>query len=57
MATWVEFLFNGLWVSLIIVGVIITVVILKRRDPFDDGPSIEEEDDLYEADKPQRLHE
>jgi len=52
-----ELLFNLIWVGLIVVGAIITIAILRRKDPFDDartdaGNGLPDEDDLYVDDTP-----
>jgi hypothetical protein len=38
-----EVLFNLLWFGMIAIGAIITIVILRQRDPYDDG-SLPEDD-------------
>jgi hypothetical protein len=38
-----EIFFNVIWFALLVIGTIITVIILRKRDPFDDGPSAEDE--------------
>ena len=43
MTSWIEILFNLIWVGVIVICAIITIVILKKRDPFDDGPSLDED--------------
>lgn len=45
MTNWIEIVFNLIWVGVIVVCAIITIVIMKKRDPFDDGPSLDEEHD------------
>ena len=44
MLSGVEVIFNFLWFGMIVVGAVITMIILRRRDPFDDGPLPEEDE-------------
>jgi len=39
-----EILYNAIWVFLLVVGIVITVVLLKKRDPYDDGPGLNEDE-------------
>ena len=43
MFSGLEIIFNLLWFSMLVVGAIITFVIMRKRDPIDDGPAIEEQ--------------
>lgn len=43
MTRWIEIVFNLIWVGVIVVCAILTIVIMKKRDPFDDGPSLDED--------------
>lgn len=45
MFSGIELLFNALWFGMLIVGTIIIIAIMRKRDPIDDGPSIEEDDE------------
>lgn len=45
MFSGIEILYNLLWLSMIVAGAVITFYIMKNRDPHDDGPSIEDDDD------------
>ncbi len=38
-----EIFFNLIWFALLLLGTIITVFILRKHDPFDDGPSVDDE--------------
>ncbi|TCP59687.1 hypothetical protein EV586_101920 [Tumebacillus sp. BK434] len=38
-----EIFFNLIWLALLLLGTMITVYILRKSDPFDDGPSVEDE--------------
>lgn len=55
MFSGVELIFNLLWFGMIVLGAVITILIMRRRDPIDDGPSIEEqmlmEDEVDKDDK------
>lgn len=44
MLSGIEVLFNFLWFGMIVIGAVITWVILRRRDPFDDGALPEEDE-------------
>ena len=45
MTGWIEILFNMLWIGVLVACAVIAVVIMKKRDPYDDGPALEEEHD------------
>jgi hypothetical protein len=46
MFSHVEILFNLLWVFVLLIGAGIIVVILRQRDPHDDGQTLEEIDEM-----------
>ncbi len=51
MFTGIEILYNLLWLSMIVIGAVTTIYIMKNRDPHDDGPSIEDDDDTVDGDR------
>ncbi|MGZ4107082.1 MAG: hypothetical protein ACXVC1_04840 [Tumebacillaceae bacterium] len=48
MFSHVEVFFNLLWVFVLLIGAVILIWILKKRDPHDDGPLLEEIEEVEE---------
>ncbi len=45
MFSGIEIFYNLLYLSMIVAGVAITFYIMKSRDPHDDGPSVDDDED------------
>ncbi|HEU4963787.1 MAG TPA: hypothetical protein VFV52_08040 [Bacilli bacterium] len=45
MFSGVELIFNAMWFGMLIVGTVIVIMIMRKRDPIDDGPELEEDDE------------
>lgn len=45
MLNGIEIFFNLLWLFLLVFGVVVTVRILRKSDPFDEGTAVVEDEE------------